>query len=92
VADTGGDRACPYWQDYDSLAGRVCFCGLAAFGKSPRPSELKLLGCNPEKRRECYEMMRAVMGVGCVPGNLGLERPGDGKASEPVPARRLDTA
>lgn len=89
--DDGGN--CPYWQDYDSLAGRVCFCALAAFGKDPRPSALRLLGCTPEKRRGCFETMRQVMGAGCVPGGVESAEPGAADARRlPDRQRRAHTA
>ncbi|MCL6450247.1 MAG: hypothetical protein K6T75_03010 [Acetobacteraceae bacterium] len=64
------EKACPYWRDYDSVQGRVCFCALAAFARHPSPAELKALGCTRERRTQCFNTMKAVMGAGCVPGDV----------------------
>jgi len=64
------ENKCPFWQDYDSVNGRVTYCELAAFNKPVSPEFLAKIGCSEEKRKQCLEAMKLNTGMGAVPAPL----------------------
>ncbi|MDW7738596.1 MAG: formate/nitrite transporter family protein [Bacillota bacterium] len=61
---------CSFWNEYDSIAGHVCYCELAAFNRPVNTNFLSAIGCTPEKRKECMLKMENVTGIGVVPEEL----------------------
>lgn len=61
---------CAFWNEYDSLAGHICYCELAAFNRPVNPNFLSAIGCTPEKRVECMKSMEYAVGKGVVPEEL----------------------
>lgn len=59
--------SCPYWREYDSPAGPICYCEVAAMNKVLSPEQLKEIGCTPEKRQACLSRMEMAVGAGAVP-------------------------
>ncbi len=66
---------CAFWNEYDSIAGHVCYCELAAFNRPVNPQFLQAIGCLPEKRKECMKCMEYAVGVGLVPEELPALQP-----------------
>ncbi|MFY9446125.1 MAG: formate/nitrite transporter family protein [Dethiobacteria bacterium] len=62
-----GNR-CEFWKEYDSVAGVVSYCELAAFNRPVNPDFLAKIGCTAEKRKECLGTMELNIGWGTVPG------------------------
>jgi predicted ATP-grasp superfamily ATP-dependent carboligase len=58
---------CVNWKDYESTAGPVTFCELAAFNKKVEAGYLETIGCTSEKRKVCAEKMEMTGGFGLVP-------------------------
>jgi formate/nitrite transporter len=46
-------KHCQFWQEYDSIAGGISYCELAAFNKPVNPAFLAHIGCHEEKRKQC---------------------------------------
>lgn len=61
---------CAFWNEYDSIAGHICYCELAAFNRPVNPQFLTAIGCSPEKRKECMMSMEYATGAGVVPEEL----------------------
>jgi formate/nitrite transporter len=61
---------CAFWNEYDSIAGHICYCELAAFNRPVNTNFLKAIGCTPEKRAECMKSMEYAAGQGLVPEEL----------------------
>jgi hypothetical protein len=61
---------CAFWNEYDSVAGHICYCELAAFNRPVNPNFLSAIGCSPEKRVECMKSMEYAVGKGVVPKEL----------------------
>lgn len=71
---------CPYWQEYQSVAGTVCYCEVAAFNKQLPPGELERIGCTDSKRQECLTKMKVNLGQGAIPAptpTVSLDVPKD---------------
>jgi len=58
---------CPFWREYDSVNGPVCYCELAAFGKTPDFQDPRMAACTPERRRRCQQAMEMAVGYAAVP-------------------------
>ncbi|MDW7729387.1 MAG: formate/nitrite transporter family protein [Bacillota bacterium] len=61
---------CAFWNEYDSVAGHICYCELAAFNRPVNPNFLQAIGCTGEKRVECMKSMEYAVGKGLVPEEL----------------------
>ncbi len=61
---------CAFWNEYDSIAGHVCYCELAAFNRPVNHRFLTAIGCTAEKRKECLKSMEYAVGAGVVPEEL----------------------
>ncbi len=61
---------CAFWNEYDSIAGHVCYCELAAFNRPVNPQFLSSVGCTADKRKECMSKMEYAVGSGVVPEEL----------------------
>jgi formate/nitrite transporter len=61
---------CAFWNEYDSVAGHICYCELAAFNRPVNANFLAAIGCSPEKRVECMKAMEYAVGRGVVPEEL----------------------
>jgi formate/nitrite transporter len=60
-------KHCQFWQDYDSIAGGISYCELAAFNKPVNPAFLAQIGCTGDKRKQCLGTMELNIGTGSVP-------------------------
>lgn len=60
-------KRCPYWNEYESIEGWVCYCEIAAYGKRPTWEELLIIGCTEQKREQCRRDMERMMGMAAVP-------------------------
>ena len=58
---------CQFWKEYDSVAGSISYCELAAFNRPVNPAFLDKIGCTPEKRKQCLGSMELNIGMGMVP-------------------------
>jgi len=58
---------CAFWNEYDSTAGHICYCELAAFNRPVNSNFLEAIGCNKDKRLECMKKMEYASGMGVVP-------------------------
>jgi len=63
-------KQCPYWHEYQSSDGWVCFCEVTAYEKRLTPSELAAVGCTPERRLECHRAMQLNLGFASTPAPL----------------------
>ncbi len=61
---------CAFWNEYDSIAGHICYCELAAFNRPVNTNFLSAIGCSPEKRVECMKSMEYAVGKGVIPEEL----------------------
>lgn len=61
------ESSCPYWTEYESLNGVICFCEVEAFGNQVSPAELARVGCNQERRSQCKARMEFTAGAAAVP-------------------------
>lgn len=61
---------CAFWNEYDSTAGHICYCELAAFNRPVNANFLEAIGCTPEKRTDCMKQMEYAVGKGLVPEEL----------------------
>lgn len=59
--------SCPYWREYDSVAGTICYCEVAAFNKKLTAEEMRAIGCTQERRQVCLSRMEARVGSSAVP-------------------------
>ena len=75
---------CAFWNEYDSIAGHICYCELAAFNRPVNPQFLQAIGCSAEKRKECMESMVYATGDGVVPQELPALAPVTASAITPV--------
>ena len=64
------EKKCAFWNEYDSIAGHICYCELAAFNRSVNPEFLAAVGCSAEKREQCAYKMKQATGIGVVPKKL----------------------
>ena len=58
---------CAFWNEYDSTAGHICYCELAAFNRPVNANFLNAIGCTAEKRAQCMKQMEYATGQGLVP-------------------------
>lgn len=58
---------CQFWHEYDSVAGGISYCELAAFNKPVNPAFLKQINCTDNKRKQCLGSMELNIGSGAVP-------------------------
>jgi hypothetical protein len=65
---------CVNWKEYESTAGPVTFCELAAFNKKAEAGYLETIGCTAEKRKVCAEKMEMNGGFGLVPEAMPLKK------------------
>lgn len=75
---------CAFWNEYDSIAGHICYCELAAFNRPVNPQFLQAIGCSAEKRKECMKSMVYATGDGVVPQELPALSPVPAAATTPV--------
>ncbi|MGM0688754.1 MAG: formate/nitrite transporter family protein [Bacillota bacterium] len=75
---------CAFWNEYDSIAGHICYCELAAFNRPVNPQFLQAIGCSAEKRKECMKSMVYATGDGVVPQELPALQPVQAAAATPV--------
>jgi formate/nitrite transporter len=75
---------CSFWNEYDSIAGHICYCELAAFNRPVNPNFLMAIGCTPEKRKDCMMQMEYALGDGVVPEELPALLPAPAPAAAPV--------
>jgi formate/nitrite transporter len=75
---------CAFWNEYDSLAGHICYCELAAFNRPVNPNFLEAIGCSREKRVECMSKMEYAAGAGLVPEELPAAVPAPATVTTPV--------
>jgi formate/nitrite transporter len=75
---------CAFWNEYDSIAGHICYCELAAFNRPVNPQFLMAIGCTPDKRKECMKTMEYATGIGVVPEELPALQPAPVNATAPV--------
>lgn len=75
---------CAFWNEYDSIAGHICYCELAAFNRPVNPQFLGAIGCTPEKRKECMQSMEYATGAGVVPEELPELQPVPAATTAPV--------
>jgi formate/nitrite transporter len=61
---------CTFWNEYDSNAGHICYCELAAFNRPVNSNFLEAIGCTKEKRFACLKKMEYAVGMGVVPEEL----------------------
>ncbi len=66
---------CAFWNEYDSMAGHICYCELAAFNRPVNPQFLTAIGCTAEKRKECMQKIEYASGAGIVPEELPELKP-----------------
>lgn len=78
---------CAFWNEYDSIAGHICYCELAAFNRPVNAQFLAAIGCSPEKRKKCMMNMEYATGAGVVPEELTLLEP---SAAATPPATSCD--
>lgn len=60
-------KNCAHWKEYESMAGLVTYCELAAFNKNFAPGYLGKIGCTKEKRENCKAIMELAGGFGLIP-------------------------
>jgi formate/nitrite transporter len=58
---------CEHWKEYDSISGPISYCEIEAFGKKLTAEELKEIGCTPEKRKVCGNLMEMTVGAAATP-------------------------
>lgn len=75
---------CAFWNEYDSIAGHICYCELAAFNRPVNTQFLKAIGCSEEKRVMCMKSMEYATGIGVVPEELPVLQPVPVAATAPV--------
>ncbi len=75
---------CAFWNEYDSIAGHVCYCELAAFNRPVNPQFLMAIGCTPDKRKDCLKSMELAVGAGVIPEELPALQPVPAPMSPPV--------
>ena len=75
---------CAFWNEYDSVAGHICYCELAAFNRPVNPNFLAAIGCTSEKRVECMKAMEYAVGDGVVPEELPALLPAPAPVTAPV--------
>lgn len=68
-------KACPYWEEYASPAGTVCFCRAAAYNAEPTWEELEAIGCY-QRRQECRLKMEMTVGTAALPAPHGTLQAG----------------
>jgi|GEM_PF-143344 len=56
-------NGCKYWVTYDSIAGEVSYCEVAAHGLRLSARQLEAAGCTPARRRECMKIMQLTTGL-----------------------------
>jgi hypothetical protein len=75
---------CAFWNEYDSIAGHICYCELAAFNRPVNTQFLKAIGCTEGIRAECMKSMEYATGIGVVPEELPVLQPVSAAAAAPV--------
>ena len=75
---------CAFWNEYDSVAGHICYCELAAFNRPVNPNFLNAIGCTSDKRKDCMLKMEHAVGQGVVPQELPELAPAPAVAAAPV--------
>ncbi len=75
---------CAFWNEYDSIAGHICYCELAAFNRPVNSNFLKAIGCTGDKRLECIKKMEAATGAGVAPEELPAPVPAPAPVTAPV--------
>ncbi len=75
---------CAFWNEYDSMAGHICYCELAAFNRPVNANFLEAIGCSKEKRIDCLKKMEYAAGAGLVPEELPAPVPVSSTVAAPV--------
>ncbi len=75
---------CAFWNEYDSMAGHICYCELAAFNRPVNAQFLEAVGCTADKRKECMLKMEYAVGEGVVPRELPELQPAPAAIASPV--------
>lgn len=58
---------CKYWREYESIAGTIAYCEVAAFDLWHQNGSVRTGYCDPEMRTECLARMALYHGRAYVP-------------------------